>query len=232
MAAFLLSIIRSSHCLFSVCATVSEVGFCCQATTGHSSPNAVDFCFYPSEKKYKMNEYTDMPVLAPVHTAVRCLSLSPAQEEHWEGRKPSCPCTTQTTSAAGYRNKRCCVLCGVVRERWSLPTASQCLRSSRSHFPFQGMLWVWELASLQLHKHGRRFASALMAGNEITTAHVEDRLPLAYDQHSGCCKANGAVTGIGQGNAGGYRQQSAGREAWHSWPAVLGDGGYAVVASF
>lgn len=77
MAAFLLAIIRSSRCLLRVCATVSEVGFCCQATTGHSSPSADGFCFYPYEKN--LNECSDMSVLALIHAAARLLSLSPAQ---------------------------------------------------------------------------------------------------------------------------------------------------------
>lgn len=136
---------------------------------------------HPKKKKKKiMNEYTDMPVLAPLHAAARRLSLNPAQEERWDGRKPRCPCATQATSAACCGNKGYCVLCGAVHGRGSLPSASQCLCSSLSHLPFQGMLWEWELVPLQPHERGRRFASALMASNEITMAHVGDKFPSGF----------------------------------------------------
>lgn len=69
-------------------------------------------------KKKTVNEYTDMSVLAPVHSAARRLSLSPAQEEGWEQEEAKMPSCCPSHLCCWLRKEEMpCVARGYVQER-------------------------------------------------------------------------------------------------------------------
>lgn len=142
MAAFLLSIIRSSHCLLGVCVTVSELGFCFQATTGHSSPSTADFCFCPSEET---NGCADTPALARLHAAA-CRSAALGRSAPREGSQDALVLPELPPLLLVVETE-------MLSLEWVSGLASASVLVLCPFFPFQGILRGWELGALRLCGH-------------------------------------------------------------------------------